>query len=93
MPRGNTSLSKPVYLYAERPTPEPPTLLLRGIFWIKNQPVALINDQTLAVDESRKVRLGTTNVLVRCLAITDESVRVRILDSGDERELKMKPRR
>jgi hypothetical protein len=69
------------------PAPTPTRLVLKGISSAKDQPLALINDQTMAVGESAKVRLGTTNVLVRCLAIGPRSVRIQVGDSGVVTEL------
>ena len=67
--------------------PAPNQLLLKGISAARNQPLALINDRTLAVGETAKVRVGTTNILVRCVAIGARSVRVQIEDSDKETEL------
>ncbi len=63
------------------------TLMLKGISWTKKQPLALINNQSFTAGESAKVRLGKTNVMIRCLAVRPDSVRVQIVDSGEEREL------
>src|SRR6185503_17011003 len=63
-PEPVTSLawSKPV------PTAVPAILLLKGI---TARRFALINDQTLARNESGKVRIGSSNVVVKCLEIRD----------------------
>jgi hypothetical protein len=42
------------------------------------------------VNEEGKVRVGRTNVAIRCLAIRQDSVRIRIVGSGEERELRLK---
>jgi hypothetical protein len=47
----------------------------------------------LPVGESGKVRVGQTNVLVRCVAIATNSVRVEISGSGETQELWLAPRR
>jgi sRNA-binding protein len=73
--------------YIAAPTSVPDTLVLKGISGTKGHAFVLINDQTLAVGESAKVRVGKTNVLVRCLEIRDNSARIQILDSREERVL------
>jgi hypothetical protein len=69
----------------------PTNLLLRAIFWDPSRPTAVINDRTFGPNEQGKVRLGTTNVSVRCLAIRKDGVRVRLVDSAEERELTVQP--
>src|SRR4029079_9492572 len=44
--------------------PIPDTLLLRGISWIQNQPLATINNRSFSIGETGRVRLGKTNVLI-----------------------------
>ena len=78
-----------VMVYAAVSTPAPETLVLRGISWIRTQPLAVINDRTFAVGESGKVRLGKSNVVIRCLAIETNSARIQILQ-GPREELKLK---
>jgi hypothetical protein len=65
-------------------------LVLRGIYWTPPRPVALINNRMLTVNEQGRVRVGKTNVNVRCLTITQDAVRIRISDSDEERELRLK---
>ena len=74
------------------PPPEPDTLVLKGILFAKHRPVALINDQAFAVKEEWAVRLSGTNVIVRCLEIRSDSVRIKVLNSNEERELRLKTR-
>jgi hypothetical protein len=76
---------------AEPPT-VPPALVLKAVFWGPSRPSALINDHTFALNEEARVRLGATNITVRCLAIRQNAVRVRLLNSGEERELFLKPK-
>ena len=52
--------------------------------------LALINDRTFEVNEEGKVRVGRTNLLIRCLAIRGDSVRIRVLGSGEELELRFR---
>jgi hypothetical protein len=42
------------------------------------------------VKEQGKVRVGRTNVTIRCLAIHRDAVRIQIVGSGEERELRLK---
>ena len=93
LPRTTRERTHPVFLYAPPLVPEPAHLVLRGILLASNQPLALINNRPLAVGESGKVRVGQTNVLVRCLAIATNSVRVEISGSGETQELWLAPRR
>jgi hypothetical protein len=64
-------------------TAVPDTLVLRGISGTPQRRFALVNDTTLAKGDQSKVRVGTTNVVVRCLDITDGSVILNV--NGSER--------
>ena len=66
------------------------TLVLKGITWIPDRPEALINNRTFGVRDEAQIRLGSSNVTVRCLSIRQDSVRIRIVDSGEEQELKFR---
>jgi hypothetical protein len=90
MPRPKAGPATKITFYVEQPTAVPDTLLLKGISSSESQPLALINDHTFAAGESAKVRVGTTNMLVRCLAVGGHSARIRIVDSGREMELQLK---
>jgi hypothetical protein len=78
-----------VFRYPATSVTEPDTLVLRGLSSARQQSFALINDQTLAVGETGKIRVGKTNVVVRCLAIGDHSVRIQIVNSGLLDELQL----
>ena len=65
--------------------------MLRGLLLAPERSRALVNDQSLATGETARIRVGNTNLLVRCLAIGNRSVRVQIVDSGEVRELRLKP--
>jgi hypothetical protein len=67
----------------------PNELVLRGISWSPARPEAIINNRTLGLNEQGKVRVGKTNVTIRCLAIHPEAVRIRVVGSGEERELRL----
>jgi hypothetical protein len=70
----------------------PRTLALKGLGVGGGKSWALINNQTFVVGESGKVRLGDTNVMVRCLAIGTDWVRIRVAgrDRDDELHLNRK---
>ena len=58
--------------------------------WCSGGSTGTRNNRILAVNEEGKVRVGKTNVTIRCLAIHQDSVRIRIISSGEERELLLK---
>jgi hypothetical protein len=60
------------------PSAVPSTLVLRGISGNANRRFALINDCTLQKNESGRVRVGSSNVVVQCLTITSNSVVIRL---------------
>ena len=72
------------------PPPAATNLLLKAVFWDPKHPLALINDHTFGLREEAKVRLGTNNVVVRCVAISQNSVRVRVVGSAAEQDLFLK---
>jgi len=82
------SFSTPVTYARVAPPPPPTTLQLKAVFWDPKRPLALINDHTFGLQEEGQARLGTSNVTVRCLAITPSSARIRVAGSADEIELK-----
>lgn len=90
VPRGKSVPTANALTYIANFSPAPDTLELKGIFGTKGHARVLINDQSFAVGESGKVRVGKTNVVVRCLEIRDDSVRIQIVGSGEERELSFK---
>jgi hypothetical protein len=73
--------------YVSKPSETPTSLVLKGITWNESRPLAVINDRTFAVKEMGGIRLGQTNAVIRCLAITKDRVRVQFVGSGEEREL------
>jgi hypothetical protein len=89
MPRRQFAPATNAMIYALQPTTVPDTLVLKGISGAKGRALVLINDQSLAVGESENVRVGKTNVLIRCLEIRDDSARVEIVGSGEERVLSL----
>lgn len=72
-------------------TPAPPdTLMLKAIFWDKKRPLALINNHAFEPNEEANVPVATTNVLVRCLEISPDSVRVRVAGDSTNLTLRLK---
>lgn len=65
-------------------------LVLQAVIWAKVRPLALINGRTFEVQEQGSVRVGKTNVILRCLAISQDSVRVKIVSSGQEQQLRIR---
>jgi hypothetical protein len=73
-----------------QPATAPATIKLQGILW-GNQPVAIINGRSFFSNELKQVKIGGTNVTLRCLEIRKKSVRIQNLDSGTEQELPLPP--
>jgi len=69
------------------PTLVPDELLLRGISGNRAHRFVLINDCTLTTNEVGRVRVGTSNVLVRCVAIKERSAVIKIQGRSDYQEL------
>jgi len=72
------------------PPPPPETLTLKGVLW-STRPSAIINDRTFMVNEVNKVRLGSSNIVVRCISISQDSVIVQVAGSGEQQTLKLTP--
>lgn len=79
--------ASPLWITTAPPPPAPATLTLRGISGNAARRFALINDCTLQKNEIGKVRVGASNVVVQCLAITTNSVIVRVRGSNQNTEL------
>ena len=69
------------------PTQVPDRLTLKGISGSAKRRFALINDCTLQKDETAKVRVGSSNVVLQCLQIGDKSVVVRLRGEEKTQEL------
>ena len=89
VPAAKPQKPKTSRIYAARPPETPDALVLKGITWNQNRPLAVINDRTFAPKEMGGVRLGQTNAVIRCLSIDKTSVRIQFVSSGEERELKL----
>ncbi len=72
------------------PTPVPDTLTLIGISGSGNRRLALINDRAFGSNESGKVRVGKTNVMVRCLEVREASVIIEVEGSPEKQTLSLK---
>jgi Protein DA1 len=70
-----------------RPTAVPGSLRLKGIAGSPARRFALINDTTLVKNEEARIRVGATNVTVRCLDIHPRSVVIQVQGSTRPTEL------
>jgi hypothetical protein len=70
-----------------KPSAVPDHLVLKGLSGPKQRRYALINDATLAVGEESRVRVGTSNKLVRCLSIASNTVLIQVRGESAPREL------
>jgi hypothetical protein len=84
----STQVSRPPVSLGPRVFPDEPTLV--GISGTGKQRLALINDQSLGAGETGKVRVGTTNISIRCVEIGADLVRIRIEGEETDRELRLK---
>ena len=73
-----------------KPTAVPDTLVLRGISGTSQRRFALINDTTLEKGEQAKVRVGRSNVVVRCVEISDASVVLSVAGASEPTQLLLK---
>ena len=64
----------------------PSILKLQGIMQ-GNPPVAIINGHSFFLNDVSAVKIGGTNVTIRCVAIQSNSVRIQNVASGKEQEL------
>ena len=65
----------------------PTNLVLKNISGTAKRRFAMINGATMMVNESAKVPFATSNITVRCLAIKDASVIVRVAGESEPKEL------
>jgi hypothetical protein len=77
--------SPAVYSRTNQPAPVP-VIKLDGVMW-GSRPVAIINGRSFLANDQNPVKVGGTNVIIRCLGIQKNSVRIRNIDSGREQEL------
>ena len=81
-----TALPGVLYVNAKA-APPPEKLMLKSISGSGNRRLAIINDRTLAINEQARMKLATTNVLIRCLEIGSNSVRIKLEETGKVQEL------
>jgi hypothetical protein len=80
------------------PSPVPPSgptaggLVLKGISGNATNRLAILNDKTFAVGETRTIHINGTNVSVLCLEIREASVSVRLEGRSDPEEVSFRPR-
>jgi hypothetical protein len=79
-----------VYVGSSAPVRTFDQLTLQGVTWSKTRPMAMINGQTFEPRDEVKVRLGDTNITVRCLSISEDSVLVQAAGSSESQTLKLK---
>jgi len=72
---------------AVAPTPVPDVLKLKGISGTEDHRFALINNTTFEPLEKETVRVGQTNVSVRCLEIRADSVVIQVNGSNQTQQL------
>lgn len=63
---------------------------LQGVTWSKTRPLALINGRTFSVNEEAKVPVGSSNVVVRCVAIREGAVVVWVGGATAARTLQLR---
>lgn len=73
-------------------TPVPQTLTLKGISGSARRRYALVNNQTLQPHETATVRVGRRTVVVRCLEIGANSVRLQVDGEAAPVELRLNGR-
>lgn len=75
-----------------QPVVLPERLVLKSVSLGGRTPLAMINQCTLTVGETGRVRLAHTNLNIRCLAIRADSVTVEVVGTGERQELRFEPR-
>lgn len=72
--------------YVPQAPSAPSTVELQGIMW-GTMPSAIINGRSFFEGDQAKVPVGKANVTIQCLTIHKTAVRIKNLDSGEERYL------
>ena len=89
MPSAKSVSSSPaIYSRTNTPTPARAIIKLDGVLW-GSRPVAIINGRSFLANDLNPVKVGGTNVNIRCLGIQKTSVRIQNVDSGKEQELRL----
>jgi hypothetical protein len=89
MPLARSVASSPaIHARTNEPAPvsTPAILKLDGVLW-GSRPVAVINGHSFLANEQNPVKVGGTNVMIRCLGIEKTSVRIQDVSSGRALEL------
>ena len=81
-----------VFFPPAAPPPAPDKLLLQGIIWAKTRPMVMINGRTFVANEEGAVRLGATNVVLRCLVIRPDEVEIQVAGASEPQTLRLKGR-
>lgn len=90
--RDDFALAEASTPFAFAPVPPrtgPTNFVLKGLSSSKGRRFALINDGTFMANEESKVRLGESNVVVRCLQILDDAVVIQVAGESQARMLKL----
>jgi hypothetical protein len=86
---GSVVTSTPFEFSPPAPRAAPTNLVLKGLAGPKSRRFAMINDGTFQLNEQGKVRLGDSNVVVRCLQILDDTVVVQVAGEAETRTLRL----
>lgn len=87
---GNDSAVAPAFVSVPVPPRSSPTnLVLKGLSGSAARRFALINDGTFMANERGKVRLGDSNVVLRCVEIRHDSVVVQVAGEVEPRTLQL----
>jgi hypothetical protein len=92
LPPAPVSVTNPAVAKTNVPPPPVPPVTeaaefrLEGIFW-GTPPLAIVNGRSFTPNEEGRVKLGPSNVLIRCVSITKHSARIWEVESGVEHEL------
>jgi hypothetical protein len=87
LPPAKSVASSPA-IYSRTNKPAPAIIKLDGVLW-GSRPVAIINGRSFMANDLNPVKVGGTNVIIRCLGIHKTSVRIQNVDSGKEQELSL----
>jgi hypothetical protein len=82
----------PSVAFAQQQTSAAPqALMLRGITGNSKRRFALINNRTLEKNEEAVIRIGASNLVVRCLEVTENAAVVTGKGSKERQHLTLKP--
>ena len=74
VPDAASPAARPVSIAAALPARKFEQFVLQGITWSKTRPMAMINGRNFEPGNEVKLPLGETNVLVRCVSISEDAV-------------------